>query len=243
MSLRTRVFSAEKLKTGAVLKLTAGQEHYLAKVLRMKSKERLKVFNGTDGEWLAEFLNAGCVRIMERLKLPSQEQSLHLAFSPLKGNNTAFIVEKATELGVTEMWPIITSRTVVNKVNEVKLTTIAIEATEQSERFVVPQIHPMQTLRDFLNQRHFDGSLLFCNERTTASQQLSLNQLQSPNASPRDDCILIGPEGGFSEDEVTSIRGFGERLLEISLGKRILRAETAAIAAISLYNTVHNNWL
>ena len=241
MSLRTRLFVEHLLTEGENINLNEEQSHYLSNVLRCKTHELLRVFNGKDGEWEATITGISkkhvIINLVKQLASQLNQAPLHFAFCPVKNVTPSFVVQKATELGVTEIWPITSRRTVINKINLEKLIKSAIEAAEQSERLCIPKIHPMQNLADFVKCKPFDGNLMFCYEK---ADPLGVQTLKS-KLKQTENCILIGSEGGFSSEEADLIRSL-DYAVAVNFGRRIMRAETAGIAAISCYNTLMDNW-
>jgi 16S rRNA (uracil1498-N3)-methyltransferase len=243
MSLRTRIYlTTEELAPQLLQTLNEQQTYYLANVLRAKVGEKIRVFNGKNGEWEASIVELNkkhiTIILIAQLKMQDTENKLHLAFSPIKNVHTSFIIQKATELGVTDIWPVICKRTIVDKVNYEKLLLTAIEAAEQSERLAIPKINPIQKLSHFIQHKSFAGNLIFCYEKEPYK---NINEILLP-LNHHDNCILIGPEGGFSSDEADLIKKFNYTV-PVNFGKRIMKAETALIAAISSYNTILSNWI
>ncbi len=200
----------------------------------------VRVFNSTDGEFEGKIIDIQKdhleLELIDFISPPKLVQELTLYFAPIKNSNTSFIVQKATELGATKIQPIITKRTMVVKANVEKLESVSMEAAEQCERFSVPQILPIQTLEYVLKHPLHSGALIFCNEKE-ASQPLA-QYLE--NAKPQDAGIMIGPEGGFTDTEAEMI--IKHKGISVSLGKRILRAETAIIATLSVYQAIAGDW-
>jgi 16S rRNA (uracil1498-N3)-methyltransferase len=240
MSLRTRIYIDTHLANEINITLSESNFHYLANVLRVKPEEKIRIFNGIDGEWEASIQHIGkkelSIQLLKKLRDQEQSSSLHLAFAPVKHVNTSFIIEKATELGVTHIHPIIMKRSVVDKVNLEKLHLAAIEAAQQSERLYIPKICNIISINQFLQSRSFNGKLIFAYEKSPHI----LSTLDF-NENCIDDCLLIGPEGGISEDEYNQLK-LQDNSLEIGLGKGILRSETAIIALVSAYNTLMKRW-
>jgi 16S rRNA (uracil1498-N3)-methyltransferase len=225
-----RLFVSADLFPGAEVALTAGQAHQLATVLRQKPGDALRLFNGRDGEWLATLENltrkAAVARAGECLRPQPIEAEISLCFAPIKQSRLDWLVEKATELGASRLMPIITRRTQVSRVNPDRLRAIAIEAAEQCERLTVPEIDQAVPLDRFLAAWPGGRPLVACIERQDAP--LLRTAVPSPPFG-----ILIGPEGGFAPEEVAAM---AERIdvKPVSLGPRILRAETAGLAALAM---------
>ncbi len=230
-----RLYIPDPLKKGAVLNLTPRQSHYIVNVMRRSPGDVLYLFNNTDGEFSAQ-ITAIQKRIVslsiETLhREASDQKELCLAFSVLKGERLGILIEKATELGVTSFYPLFSDHTVPSMINIERLEYRSIEAVEQSERLFIPEFHPSQTLDEFLETR--SEPYFVCLERSEAPPLLT-----TLKKHPKTQCILIGPEGGFSSREKDLIKAHS--CAEIaSLGENILRAETAAIMAISLYMGFH----
>ncbi len=238
-----RLYNESALSKGALLSLPKDQVHYLATVLRMEADQELRLFNGRDGEWrarikavskrAAELEVIECLRSSPRFSDP--RPSVTLAFAPVRRHRTAFIFEKATELGVAEFMPILTARTQFPKLNLEKARLQIIEAAEQTERLDVPHVAKPQKLLEWLAQQK-ETPLFFADEAGGAEPALKAIR-QSQGAAT----MLIGPEGGFTEEERTALRGHSS-VVPISLGPRILRADTAALSVLTLWQAVHGDW-
>jgi 16S rRNA (uracil1498-N3)-methyltransferase len=209
--------------------------------MRLKLGSTLGLFNPIDGEFLGKIIDIRKDQLeLELIKFispPSIDRELTLYFAPIKNPNIGFIVQKATELGATKIQPIITQRTIVNKANNEKLELVAIEAAEQCERFSIPKILPITSLENALKNPLHSGSLFFCNERKSDK---AFGEYLSENIE-KDIGILIGPEGGFTQEEATMIIN-DYNGVSVHLGTRILRAETAVIAALSVYQALAGDW-
>ena len=229
-----RLFFSESLSLNLTAKLDKSQSHYVNKVMRVKVNETFSLFN-TSGEWEAEIkeVSKGIVEfnIIKQLRQKKNTKEIWLAFSPIKSNYFNFMIQKATELGITKFVPLITDRTIVRKINYERIKKIIIEASEQSNRISVPKINKLENLQSFLNNFPKEGNLIFCdiNSKTSNLKNILSKNIKGPI------CILIGPEGDFSENERQSIIDMGQSF-SLSLASNILRAETAAIAAISIVN-------
>ena len=223
-----RLFFSETLSVNLSGKLDKSQSHYLSKVMRIKENEAFSLFN-KKGEWEAKVLNiskrAVEFKITKQLRQQENVKELWLAFSPIKLNYLNFMIQKATELGVTKFIPIIFDRTVVRKINKNRLEKIVIEACEQSNRINIPIIEKAQSLKNFLKSDQYD---LIFTDLNSKNKKIDVLKLSS-----RPVCILIGPEGDFSEMERKGILSYN-RISSIKINENILRAETAAISAISL---------
>ena len=229
-----RLFFSESLSLNLTAKLDKSQSHYVSKVMRIKKSEVFSLFNSS-GEWEAIILdiskNIVEFNITKQLRQKENSKELWLAFSPIKSNYFNFMIQKATELGVTKFLPIIFDRTIVRKVNKERLEKVIIEATEQSNRINIPTIKEPQSLDSFLNNNKTD--LIFTDLNTT-NKKIDLNQLTS---NPT--CVIIGPEGDFSEEEREQILNY-KGVQPIKINENILRSETAVISALSIINYVIN---
>ena len=223
-----RLFFPKSLSINLTAKLDKSQSHYVNKVMRVTENEVFSLFNNT-GEWEAKILDISKsiveFNITKHLRQQESTKELWLAFSPIKSNYFNFMIQKATELGVTRFLPIIFDRTVVRKVNKERLEKIVIEAAEQSNRINIPDIEEPQSLKDFLNTKKIN---LIFTDLNSDNKKLNLNKLQENQT-----CIIIGPEGDFSESERDQILSF-KRVQSIKINENILRSETAAISALSI---------
>jgi 16S rRNA (uracil1498-N3)-methyltransferase len=229
-----RLFFSESLSLNLTAKLDKSQSHYVSKVMRIKKSEVFSLFNSS-GEWEAIILdiskNIVEFNITKQLRQKENSKELWLAFSPIKSNYFNFMIQKATELGVTKFLPIIFDRTIVRKVNKERLEKVIIEATEQSNRINIPTIDEPQSLDSFLNNNKTD---LIFTDLNTSNKKIDLNQLTS---NPT--CVIIGPEGDFSEEEREQILNY-KGVQPIKINENILRSETAVISALSIINYVIN---
>ena len=229
-----RLFFSAVLSTDMTDKLDKSQSHYLSKVMRIKENEVFSLFN-SNGEWEAKVLNISKniveFKITKQIRQKENIKELWLAFSPIKSNYQNFMIQKATELGVTKFLPIIFDRTVVRKINKERLEKIIIEASEQSNRVNVPIIEEFQSLNNFLKNNSID--LIFTDLNSNN------NKIDKSKLTDRPVCIIIGPEGDFSESEREKILTFSG-VQSIKINNNILRSETAVISAISIVNYVIN---
>jgi 16S rRNA (uracil1498-N3)-methyltransferase len=234
---RIRLFVAGDLGAGAHLTLTADQSHYLRHVLRRSEGQTLRVFNGRDGEWAARIETPArqtTVAIEGRRRAQDVVPDVTLAFAPIKKSPMEYLVEKATELGVKRLQPVITARTQVHRVNLDRLRAHAIEAAEQSWRLSVPEIAEPVDLNIFMDGWGGDP-LLYCDERkVTGERDGALDTLAGAAHRLGPWAILIGPEGGFAPEEQAALEAL-PNAVTISLGPRIVRAETAAVMALTLW--------
>ena len=229
-----RLFFSAALSTNMTDKLDKSQSHYLNKVMRVKEDEVFSLFNN-NGEWEAKVLSISKsiikFKITKQLRQKENIKELWLAFSPIKSNYQNFIIQKATELGVTKFLPIIFDRTIVRKINKKRLEKIAIEASEQSNRINLPTIEESQSLNNFLKTNSID--LIFTDLNSNN------NKIDKSKLTDRPVCIIIGPEGDFSEVERKEILAF-KGVQPIKINENILRSETAVISAISIINYALN---
>lgn len=232
---KARLYCKDTFYEGAVLLLTQPQSHYLKHVLRVKLSDHVRVFNGRDGEWLGEITDIAkkevSLTLVRSIRPQIEPTPLGLIFAPIRHHRLDFMIEKATELGVTDFYPIKTDFTQVGKLNEDRLHLIAIEAAEQSEQLHVATIHPMKPLAIFL-QDHPDLTIGFCDETGMGKPLTTYKDTQIH-------AFLIGPEGGFSPGERTLLRSF-VNVIGIHLGPSIIRAETAAIAVVAGWHAISN---
>ena len=227
-----RIFFPESLSLNFISKLKKPQSHYLIKVMRVKIGEYFSLFN-KNGEWLAKINNVskGLVEFSVQKQLRQKENIIEvwLAFSPIKSNYSNFMIQKATELGITRFIPIIFNRTIVRKINFERLEKIIIEATEQSNRINIPILEKTQNLESFLKKNEKKINLIFT-DLNTKNKKIELNK-----NSKKPLCIIIGPEGDFSEKERKDILSF-DQVNSVKINENILRSETAAISTVSLIN-------
>ena len=223
--------------------LSKEQIHYLGTVLRRKVGDELRIFNGGNGEWRAKIVElsrkAGAIMCTEQLRTPKPMPDIWLCFAPVRKHRTAFIIEKGTELGVSEFHPLQTERTQFPKLNVEKARLQAVEAAEQTERLDVPIVHPSYKygIASFLSQWPRDRPLIFADEAGDAQPALTvLNDMPQNSAA-----ILIGPEGGFTQIERELLRA-EEFVVPVSLGPRILRADTASLSLLTLWQAVKGDW-
>ena len=231
-----RLFVRQPLGDDVQVELDGGQANYLGNVLRLGAGSELLVFDGLSGEWLARISEAAKKRMTLSIERKTREAEsipdVWLAFAPVKRAQTDWLIETATELGAARLVPVLTQRTVAERVRLDRLESIAIEAAEQCGRTRVPEIaEPMKVAR-FIEELDPARRLYFADE--SGGDALAGTFREGPAA------ILVGPEGGFTDEERTLVRGSGAAA--ISLGPRILRAETAALAALSAYMALVGDW-
>lgn len=238
----TRLYHPDDLFANQTLRLTEGQNHYLRHVLRAEIGHQVTVFNERDGEWsaaLSSLSKATSTLIVEDQIRPAiATPDVSLLFAPIKHDPLTFLMEKATELGVRHFHPVMTERSNVSRVNLERLKSNVMDGAQQCERFDIPTIYPLMTLAKSLGSWESHVPLFVCQERgemTSITQALRLLPANAPCG------FLIGPEGGFSSQEFAYLKSFSFTQF-ISLGPRILRAETAALAALACYQALVGDW-
>ena len=234
--LATRLFVDAPLDTGAEVVLGEHQAHQLRAVLRLETGDAIAVFNGRDGEWRAALSAVAkksvTLAVENRLREQASEPDIWLLFAPIKGPRLDWIVEKATELGATDIHPVITRRTVVSRVNLDRLQAHATEAAEQCERLSVPPVREPRSLGDVMDRWPAGRRLYVAAERRGVEPMA-----EAIRADGKPAAILIGPEGGFEPAELDHLAQLGFATL-VGLGPRILRADTAAAAAMALWQAL-----
>ena len=232
-----RLFVTAELSSGATIDLAAEQTHYLKTVLRLKDGAKIGVFNGKDGEFrarIAAFGRHSCTLALgEQSRAQALEPDLWLVFAPIKRARIDFLVEKATELGASGLFPVMTRHTMVERVNLARLKANAIEAAEQSERLSVPEIHAPQPLDALIAGWDALRRLVLCDETGTAPPIAAALAGQNSAAW----ALLVGPEGGFEQAELDALRKL-PFVCPVSLGPRVLRADTAALAGLAVLQAV-----
>jgi 16S rRNA (uracil1498-N3)-methyltransferase len=248
-----RLLIDDNLSTGAALALDEAQARHVGTVLRLDVGGRLRVFNARDGEWRArvqEKSKRGMVVVVDDLIRPARAApDLDLLFAPVKRHATDFIIEKATELGVRRIFPVTTQRTIAETVRVDRLTGIAREAAQQTERFDVPEIADAQSLPRALDGWDQTRRLIYADEAGDdagapwggeSGRAVPIGEALQ-QAPPVSIALLIGPEGGFTPEERRMLRALAF-VTPVSLGPRILRAETAVIAALSVIQSSWGDW-
>ncbi|SOB86721.1 16S rRNA (uracil1498-N3)-methyltransferase [Sphingomonas guangdongensis] len=234
-----RLFVETPLGAGAAVRIDGGQAHYLLSVMRVKAGDPVKLFDGASGEWLAVAEQVGkrdlTLAVTEQLRAPEQVPDLWLVAAPLKKGRIDWLAEKACELGVARLVLVETRRTVVDRVNLDRLRAHMIEAAEQCGRTAVPALDPLRKLPALRRDWPADRQLFFADETGGPAALDTMRAHAGPAA------ILIGPEGGFDAEERDAIRAI-PAAHGISLGPRILRADTAAAAAVSLWMAAAGDW-
>jgi len=242
--IETRLFVSADLVPGGSVGLETDQTHYLKNVLRLGAGARLALFNGRDGEWLAEIDGIGkgwsSLSLIEQRRPQTEEPDIWLAFAPIKRARIDFTAQKATELGASVLWPVMTERTIVDRVKTDRLRANAIEAAEQTARLSVPEIREPVRLDALLDAWPEDRPLIVCDE-TGAGNPIAhvLAEPHFKRGTPSG--LLIGPEGGFAERELDRLKQ-SSFVTSVSLGPRLLRADTAALAALACWQALAGDW-
>jgi 16S rRNA (uracil1498-N3)-methyltransferase len=238
---KIRLYVEAPLGPDAAGPLTEAQAHYLFSVMRLAPGEPVALFNGRDGEWIAEATPEGRRGGRFATRAPGRPQrlppDLWLLFAPIKKARTDFIVEKAAELGCARVLPVFTRRTAAERLNRERLRAHAIEAAEQCGETFVPEVAPAARLDEILDAWDPARRLMFCDE--TRDARPAAEALAA--AAPGPWAILIGPEGGFDPAEAARLRSL-PHVLRVTLGPRVLRADTAAVAAITLWQAALGDW-
>ncbi len=240
---KVRLYVDHPLGQGQSVALSREQAHYLFGVMRLRIGDAVLLFNGTQGEWRAETAEAGKrggTLICTKQTAPQQNPpDLWLLFAPIKKARTDFIVEKATELGASRIQPVQTEFTNSERIRRDRLQAHAVEAAEQCGGTFVPPVADIRKLPELLEDWPNDRELFFCDEATVDDPAASSLEKSANRTLPQKAALLIGPEGGFSEAERARLRDIAKT---ISLGPRILRADTAAVAALTLWQSRFGDW-
>lgn len=241
---KLRLFVADDIGEGAAIALGRDQSHYLANVMRAKAGDAVALFNGRDGEWSSEITALGKravdLQVTSRLRAQAEEPDLWLVFAPIKRSRIDFVAAKATELGVARLIPVMTGRTQMTRVNTARLRANAIEAAEQCERLTVPEVGEPVAFADLLAGWPA-GRRLFVGDETGGGQPIA-EAAQDIAAGAGQPCaVLVGPEGGFTAAELDEL-GILPFVTKIGLGPRVMRADTAAIAALSVIQAIAGDW-
>ena len=232
MDTKIRLYFYDKIKSDLVAQLNKEQSHYIKNVMRLKVGDSFLIFN-IQGEWQVVIKNFESkkvfIKVLDKLRNEAVSKNLWLAFSPIRQNLLNFMIQKTTELGVENFIPIISERSITKELNTERMKKIFIESSEQSNRLNVPKIISPIKLKNFLLEFPKNGILIFCDLNSSKNDlnKILLRKKQGPI------CVLIGPEGDFTEKERKYILSF-DQSHSISLGQNILRTETAAIAAVSI---------
>jgi 16S rRNA (uracil1498-N3)-methyltransferase len=235
-----RLFVRAPLAVGAAVPLDRSQAHYLGTVLRLRPGERVLVFNGREGEWSATLQaqkRALALLVEENTRPQPAPADLHYLFAPLKAARLDYMVQKAVEMGVSLLQPVLTQHGQVARVSSERMLANAVEAAEQCGLLSLPEIKSLVPLADIFDNWNPERRLIFCDE--DAGVQTPVAALAELSSSPL--ALLIGPEGGFSTEECAALLK-RPNVVRISLGPRILRADTAAVAALAVIQAVAGDW-
>lgn len=228
----TRLFIADSIEKNSLIISKSADVHYLLKVMRKKIGDKFIIFNNISGEFLVEIIEANgktlLINIVEQLREKVKEKEINLIFAPIKHTRINFLLEKATELGVTKLIPVITDHSVVDKVNNSKWDIYIKEAAEQCRRISIPEVLPLINLKKLIESWDVKRKILWCNEKEEVQHFINFKDENACN-------ILIGPEGGFSAKEIDLLLS-KDFIESVHLGNRILRSETAAITALAYAN-------
>ena len=234
MTSKIRLYFSDKIQSDLVTHLNKNQSHYIKNVMRLKPGENISIFNSY-GEWNSKIESykkgKAQIKTLDKVRDEESKKKIWLAFSPIKQNPLNFMIQKATELGVQKFIPLICERSVVKNINTARVKKIIIESSEQSNRLSIPEIKKIESLRNFLKIFPKNGYIIFCDINTHEKnlKEILKKKIEGPI------CILVGPEGDFSETERQLIINL-KQIYPLSLASNILRAETAAIAAIAIVN-------
>ena len=234
MTTKIRLYFSDKIQSELISYLTREQSHYVKDVMRLKTGDSFSAFN-SQGEWNAiieSYEKDGArIKILKKVRNKKSEKNVWLAFSPIKQNPLNFMIQKTTELGIQKFIPVVCERSVVNDINIERIKKIIIESSEQSNRLSVPEITKKESLKNFLKLFPKNGCIIFCDINCNKSnfKNILSKKIKGPV------CILVGPEGDFSENERQLIIELNQTC-PLSLASNILRAETAAIAATTIIN-------
>ena len=238
----TRLYIPAPLAAGGAVALDAGQAHRLQHVLRLGAGAAVAAFNERDGEWSCRITGLsrgrGELTAVEQKRPPQPEPDLWLLFAPIKRARLDWLVEKATELGAAALVPVVTARTQPERLNRERLQALAVSAAEQSERLSPPAVHPAEKLVQVLADWPSERRLVLCDE-SGAGTPVAAALAGFPAGAPA--AVFVGPEGGFTE---TELDGLGKLpiVTRVGLGPRVLRAETAALAALAVFQAIAGDW-
>ena len=239
---KIRLYFPGKISLKSPVKLENKQVHYLINVMRKKIDDSILVFNGVNGEFLAKiseiYNNTIIIDIIKKTRDVQIDNDIWLLFAPVKKSPTEYIVQKATELGVSKIIPVITERTITKNLNLKRMQDIAIESSEQCERITIPEVCAINKLKDLIPNWDNDRIIFFCDEtiRNNDAVKIDFQNLSTKSFG----AILVGPEGGFSTNETNYLRE-KKFIRPIDLGPRILRSDTAVIAALSLWHYLNGD--
>jgi 16S rRNA (uracil1498-N3)-methyltransferase len=239
---KIRLYVKDNIAKSELIDIDFQQVHYLRNVMRQTAGQQVSIFNGRDGMWRAEIVeisrNSGVLTPVEKLIEQESVQDIWLLFSPVKRTRTDMIIEKATELGVKEIHPILTKYTILKRVSVDKFESTAIEAAEQSRRLSIPKIYDIKSLKDTLSVWDTNRNLYYL-DFSDKSVPIAKSLLNEEKGKPC--AFIIGPEGGFAPEDRELFESY-DFCKPISVGPRILRAETAVISAIACWQSICGDW-
>lgn len=240
-----RLFVQAPLAAGARLALDRGQANYLSNVLRLRSGDPVLVFNGQDGEWRAQLLadskRQAALDVTAQTRPQTPAGDVHFCFAPLKHARLDYLVQKAVELGAARLQPILTRHTQAERVNLTRMRANAIEAAEQCGILSLPEIVEPCALPKFMTERDGARLLVFCDEDAEVRDPIAALTALRRGETPTPLAVLVGPEGGFADEERSALMRL-PNIVRLSLGPRILRADTAAVAALALAQAALGDW-
>lgn len=238
---KARLYVKHDLSQGQIITLDKAQSHYVVKVMRLKNGDKVALFNGSQGEWWASITDdnkkATSLSLDAQARPQEAEPDIWLCFAPVKYGKIDFLAQKATELGVSKLLPIETKRTVVNRIKHDRLVANAVEAAEQSERLTVPEVKILQTFGKLLSEWPQDRLLIVADETGGGEPPHDLLPILHDSRL----AVLIGPEGGFAPEEIKQL-SMHPSVKKMSLGPRVLRADTAALAAVTCIQALCGDW-
>tara|TARA_Y100001970_G_scaffold246661_1_gene314775 strand:- start:273 stop:1004 length:732 start_codon:yes stop_codon:yes gene_type:complete len=231
---KTRIFINQSISANLIIYIKNKQHHFLKNVLRSKINDQINIFDGKSGEWQAVISSINrdntVLRVMKNIKILEKSPDIWLILAPIKQNKMSIAIQKATELGVSKIIPCLTTYTNIKKINLRNLKENTIDAAEQSERLDIPSIEKEINLSSLLNNWPKDRKLIYCDE-TIRNDKFIIESLLPYKNTKNKFAVLVGPEGGFAENEKILINEF-ENIISVSLGKRVLRSDTAITVAL-----------
>ena len=239
---KIRLYVPYELMLRKTIELNTKQSHYLINVMRKKIHNTILVFNEVNGEFLAEIQSYNkklmSVEVIKKIRNPEEKTDVWILFAPVKKTPTEYIIQKATELGVSKILPVVTERTITKSLNLKRFQDIAIEASEQCERITIPKILPLQKLYDVIDD-WVEKRTIYYGDETMRHDKHSLNNFnKSTNASCGS--VLVGPEGGFTTKEISYLKQ-KKFVIPINFGPRILKSDTAVVTALVLWHTLNGD--
>ena len=241
-----RLYTVAALESGTTAALQPPQAHYLLHVMRLKPGDPVLLFNGRDGEWRGALERTGkrdvSVRVAERTREQTASGDLHYWFAPLKHSRLDYTVQKAVEMGAARLQPVITRHTQTTRINLARMQANAVEAAEQCGILTLPDVGDALALEEALARREPSRLLVFCDEDAELKDPVAaLQQARGDRGDAPSIALVVGPEGGFAEEERAMLLR-APNVLRLALGSRILRADTAAVAALALVQSVLGDW-